>query len=100
MELALKYKKPIQNEFSDVEIILYNDQRVVKMNLHRIILSVAEFFYTMFQFNRDKKTYELFAENIDVMEHVIMSMYGIKTELDYPMWQSVLEIFVCRNYLR
>lgn len=103
MDFTSHYHNQLLNRFTDIELTLRNISGLITFNLrlHKIILSYhSEFFLRMFTFNNNQTSFDMIVENVDVYHAVIMAMYGIKVELDYPKWMLTLKTIQCYNYLR
>ena len=104
MDFQPIYDKKIINKFTDVELILQDANKVIKLNLHKIILATkSEYFYRMFTFN-PISSYLMEVDNVDVLKIVIMSFYEIKEDHTLSLkgqvdWLHILETYKCRNYL-
>ena len=101
MNFTSKYHQNLITEFTDVELILQDSIKIIKLKLHKIILSYAsEYFYKLFSFNKHKSNYTMVVLDADLIESIIMSFYGLQSvPHNYPEWEYTLKMFKCRDYL-
>ncbi|BCS82836.1 putative BTB/POZ domain-containing protein [Cotonvirus japonicus] len=102
MNYSKLFKFFAEKQFSDLELILYDDETEIVLNVHKIIIcSMSDYFEKLLTFNdSDKKSEKIYVPNVYAMQDIIMSYYGQTTNSgNYLEWRHELETWKCLDFL-
>lgn len=90
------------NTYTDLTLILSDETMKISVNVHKIILSIANtYFKKLFSTFKEKQQNEITitVSNAHVAYDIIMSFYGQTTNTaNLPKWYHALEMYKCRNF--
>lgn len=93
-----------ENElYTDIILILIDDNTKIKIKLHKLVLHYScIYFRKLFTNFKEKDTdkIEINVPNAYATYDIIMSFYGQNTNIgNLPQWQHTLELIRCKDYL-
>lgn len=96
------YQLLIDDKFFDVIIELIDDEDVLSINAHKIILCVScEYFEKLFTLFREKNQSKITIKvpNRYVIRDIIIGFYGRNPQPCINDWKYQLDLVVCRDFL-
>ena len=89
--------------FSDLILILTDDDSQLKLNVHRSILCMNSKYFQSLLINnfkeKNEKEITLNVSDVNTAYDIIASWYEIKQNSgNYPEWKQQLETYLCKNY--
>src|SRR5581483_1080771 len=89
-------------KYTDVEIILVDDNKQLNINVHKVILACSsDYFDKLFNFGTEKFQHQITinVNDVNIAHDIILSFYGQNiNSVDCSHWKYLLESIKCRCF--
>lgn len=89
----------LEEKYADIELVLKDNNKMIIKKVHRAILSCCKYFDAMFSFDITELSFEMIVDDVDIMNHIIASFYGVHVDINYNKWEFELRLFISKKYL-